>query len=110
RDGTSPPGNDPSIRRPRLVRALPLALHPRAALSFNDLCRLLLVGPQRNHRGRFFLGRLAWYDADLRFFSHLRCENRLVAGSESPTRLLALRTLVCTGGGFVANAGDGHVA
>src|SRR6184192_3371551 len=43
RDGTSPPGNDPSIRRPRLIRALSLALHFCPALSPRDLCRLLLV-------------------------------------------------------------------
>src|SRR5438132_312748 len=98
-----------SIRRPRLVRALPLALHPCAALSFSDLCRLLLVGPQRNHPGCFFLGRLAWDDADLRFLSHLRCENRLVRWPQSSARLLALRNLVCSGGRVVANADDGHI-
>src|SRR4029079_12793774 len=57
----------------------------------------------------FFLGRLAWDDADLRFLSHLRRENRLVRWPQSSPRLLALRNLVCNSRRFVANADDGHV-
>src|SRR6266478_8693173 len=60
RNGTSPAGNDPRLRRPRFVRTLQMAIHLRAAVSPRTVHRLLLVGSQRNFADRFLLGRLAW--------------------------------------------------
>src|SRR5213075_569359 len=99
--GASPPGNDPCLRRSRLVRPFPLALHLGTGLSAGDLHRILLVGPQRDYPGRFFLGRVAWDDADLRFLPDLRCKNRLVRRAQPSSRLLALRGLVCRRRGFI---------
>src|SRR5437773_9571219 len=76
RDGSSPAGNDSRLRRSRIVRTLQMALHLRAVVSAGNLCRVLLVGPERHPAGCFLLGRLARIDADLRFLPHLRRKNR----------------------------------
>ncbi len=94
RNGPPSAGNDPRVRRPRVVQTFSVALYLRADSFALGLRRFLLVGPQGHNPNRFLLGCLAWDDADLRFLSNLRRENRLLRCADAPTRLCDLCHLV----------------
>src|SRR5919106_870708 len=51
RNGASPAGHDPRVRRSRIIRALQMALHSCAAVSARDVRSLFLVGLERNFAG-----------------------------------------------------------
>src|SRR5207237_4661143 len=106
RNGPSPVGNDPRVRRSRFVQTFSLAIYLRADFFAFGLRRFLLVGPQGHNSDRFLLGRLARDDADLRFLSNLRREDRLLRSADAPTRLCDLCYLVCSSGApFTATDG-----
>ena len=108
RHGSSPAGNDPRVRRSRVVRTLQMAVHFRAALSTRNLCRVLLVGLKRNFAGCLLLGCLARIDADLRLLPDLRRKNGNVRYPHAPARFRHVPDLVCHRGGAFAVSVERH--
>src|SRR5262249_58989876 len=82
--------------------------HFCAAVSARSVCRLFLVGSQRNSVGGFLLGRLARFDADLWILPHLRRQNGNVRYAYSPARFRHVPDLVCHRGGAFAISSERH--
>jgi len=85
-----------------------MALYFGAALSVRGLHGLFLVGPQRDHARRFFLGRLAWINADVRVLPHLRRKNGIVRRAHTAARFCLMRDLVCNRCGAFPVAHERH--
>ena len=108
RDGPSLAGHDSRLRRPRLVSAFPMALHLCTDFSSRRLCSIFPLGPQRNRAGGFYVGRVAWHDANIRVLPHLRCESRIVCRDNASARFCPVWNMVRNCCASFAAADDRH--
>ena len=79
-----------------------MALHFGAAVPARSVCVFFAGGTLRAFVGGFFLGRLARFNADLRFLPYLRRQNGTFDIPYAPARLRHVSDLVCHRGGAFA--------